>query len=225
MEPLDAVILAGGRSDRLRGLVPAYHKPFLVVNGRSLLLAAIRNAADQRAIRIIVVTAPQIAQPVADLVNTLSPRIRGQVVITLSGTGVGPALWDGASLCESGRLLVLMADNVISTEDVGAVCRYEYGVGTRLIPTLDAYRYTRWVRGRWVEDNVSAANDDLTQVWCGPLVLDRQHVLRHSDMNPGGKIGPHLDAFAPSGELVRVPVECYDVGTPEELNRLTGGHK
>lgn len=224
MEPLDAVVLAGGRSERLAGIVPPHHKPFLVIGGESLVLAAIRHAHTQRAIRIVVVTCAEIALPLAGLVATLPPRIRGSVVITLSNTGVGPALAAGAALCESERLLVLMADNLTSSDDVALVCREEYAVGVRLMPTLDAYRFTRWVRGRWVEDGVTAADTDLTQVWCGPLVLNRECVLRYGDANPGGKIGPHLDRLAPSPQdLVRVSVETTDVGTPDELRKLTGG--
>lgn len=224
MEPLDAVVLAGGRSDRLAGIIPPHHKPFLVIGGQSLVGAAIHHAFAQRARRIIVVTCPEIAQPLAGLVDTFDPLVRGRVVLTTSNTGVGPALWHGARLAEQQRLLVLMADNVMSDEDVDLVCREEYAVGTRLVPTLDAYRFTRWVRGRWVEDKITTADGDLTQIWCGPLVLNRECVLRFADTAPGGKIGPSLDRFVPGDcDFVRVPVEVTDVGTPEELTKMTGG--
>ncbi len=226
MEPLDAVVLAGGRSERLAGIVPPHHKPFLVINGKSLVLSTIHRADEQRAERIIIVTCPEIVQPLCGLVDMLPARIRGKIVITVSTTGVGPALWHGAHLARNPRLLVMMADNVISADDAERVCREEYAVGTRLIPTPDAYRFTRWVRGHWVEDKLTAADSDLTQVWCGPLVLNRECVLRFADNAPGGKIGPTLDRLAPGDrDLVRVNVDVVDVGTPEELARMTGGYR
>lgn len=224
MEPLDAVVLAGGRSDRLAGVVPPHHKPFIVVNGHSLVLNAIHLAYAARAERIIVVTCPEITLPLAQLVDTLEPEIRARVIITVHAQGVGPALWYGATLAQNPRLLVLMADNVMSLEDVNLVSNERYAVGVRQMSTLDAYRFTRWVRGRWVEDSVSAAESDLTQVWCGPLILSRDCVLRYSDMLPGGKIGRNLDNLVPDpADLVRVPVECVDIGTPNVLKKMTGG--
>lgn len=224
MEPLDAVILAGGRSERLRGIVPPYHKPLLVINGRSLVGSVIHHAYDVHAERIIVVTCPEITQPLAQLIDTFNPHVRGRVIITTNTRGVGPALWHGARLAGHPRLLVMMADTVMSLDEVKLVTRERFAVGVRQVPTLDAYRFTRWVRGRWVEDKITAADTDLTQVWCGPLVLDRDCVLRYSDMHTAGKIGPHLNRFVPEpSDLVRVPVECVDVGAPEELQKLTGG--
>jgi CTP:molybdopterin cytidylyltransferase MocA len=224
VEALDAVILAGGKSERLRGVVPPYHKPFVVVNGESLLVAAIRHARRQNARRIVVVTCPQIWEPLSQLVNTLPTSTYERIVLLRDTNGVGAALRAGAQAATAERLLVLMADNVHTDSDVDTVCRTLYGVGVRVVYTPEARRFTRFVNGRWVEDLETHSDEDFTEVWCGPLVVSRRHVLRL--LLGESKIGPVLDQLVPaSADLVRHPVKSSDIGTPEELTKFTGGRR
>lgn len=222
--PLDAVILAGGQSARLRGIVPPYHKPFIVIGGESLVVGAVRHARRQDARRIIVVTCSQIAEPLAQLLDTLPEGTHSRLKLVTCVDGVGPALVHGAGYADENRLLVLMADNLHIDRQVDALCRHPYAVGTRVVSTPDARRFTRFVRSRWVEDDVTHSEEPFTEVWCGPLLVDRRCVVaaaRRLD-----KIGPNLARLVPApGDLHRVPVDSLDVGTPEELRRLTGGQQ
>lgn len=221
---LDAVILAGGQSSRLAGIVPPYHKPFLVVDGTSLLLRAVNQAHAVRAKRIVVVTCPEIALPTSQLLErTDIEDFRLHVVLRTGGPGY--ALHEGLLLCREDRVLVLMADNVNDTIDVAEmVSGHRFAVGVRDVPSAEASRFTRYVNHRWVENGAVEVFSPSTTVWCGPLVISRQQGLQVLAMSDGA-IGPHLDYLAPDGCLARVPVDSYDIGTPEALTSFKEGQR
>jgi len=222
---LDAVILAGGKSERLNGVVPPYFKPFVVIEGRSLLVAAVDSALAMGARRVIVVSAGENALPVFQLVGH-RPEIR----VMLATGGPGRALRRGLELCQTQRVLVLMSDNIHGPEDVYAVCTAaNYAVGVRVVHRVEAERFTRLRGDRWVErrydqdpldDEVAKWSDDATQavtVWCGPLVIDRYRGL--NALAGQEKIGPVLNEMAPSFALVHVLTQ--DIGTPDAVRRVT----
>lgn len=213
---MDAVILAGGKSERLRGIVPAYFKPFVVVNGKSLLVAAVDAAAEAGAARIVVVAAGENALPVWQLVGH-----RDEVRVTLSDRGVGDAVYRGLELCDARRVLVLMSDNVHGKDDVIRVTttKNDYAIGVRDIPYEEALRYTRQSQGRWVENPVSfiEPESELTRVWCGPLVINREFGLRV--LRGQRKIGPWLDDLVTSYEHVMVSTQ--DIGVPDAVAEIT----
>jgi hypothetical protein len=209
---LDAVILAGGKSERLRGIVPPYHKPFLVVNGRSLLVAAVEEAQRAGASRIVVVATGENAMPVWQLVREV-PR----VTVVLDDHGVGNALAVGLNVCREQRVLVLMSDNVFAKDDVPEVAAYPTAIGVQLMPARLAQRYTRLIGDMWLEGGPSTEHyDDLT-VWCGPLVVSRNRALA---VLPGAtSIGHHLNTICPGATLV--PTGTRDIGTPEAAAAAT----
>lgn len=212
---LDAVILAGGKSERLHGIVPPYHKPFLVVNGRALVVGAVQEAIAVGAQRVVVVATGENAMPIHQLVGA-APRVR----VVLSGGGPGHALAIGLEMCSAPRALVLMGDNTFSPGDVQRVVDARpFAVGVRSTTWADGRRFTRRVNDHWVE-GVVPEDDKIpseVDVWCGPLVISRRrglHFLTNSE-----KIGPHLDDIAPSHTCV--PVTSVDVGITEVVNELT----
>lgn len=212
---MDAVILAGGKSERLRGIVPPYHKPFIVVNGKSLLVSAVDSAREAGAERIVVVATGENALPVWQLVGH-----REDVRVILSDQGVGDAVFRGAELCTSERLLVLMSDNVHGEFDVINVAKEgPYAIGVRYVPCAEAYRFTRQYKGRWVEGPDFGMDEfnDQALIWCGPLVINRvrAHVLRGMP-----KIGPHIDILSPF-KYNHVHVSTADVGVPDAVTEIT----
>lgn len=216
---LDAVILAGGKSERLRGIIPPYHKPFLVINGRALIVSAVEEATNVGAERIIVVATGENALPIWQLVGHL-PRVR----VMLNAGGPGEAVHAGLELCVNDRVLVLMSDNVHGEDDVQRVCDEEYAIGVREYPVTEAQRFTRIVDGRWVERPTPYVDDGTpTTVWCGPLVIDRQCGLHALDGCE--KIGPHLEALFPSHsdapKRQLVSVKSFDVGIPDVVKQIT----
>lgn len=216
---MDAVILAGGKSERLNGIVPPYHKPFIVVNGKSLLVGAVDAARDVAAHRIIVVATGENALPVWQLVGHL-PEVR----VVLSDKGVGQAVHAGLELCRDQRVLVLMSDNVHGVGDVRAVtCGDDYAVGVRHMDYNGAERFTRYnaVDNTWTEgpyDDVrSMPQTRDVIVWCGPLVIDRQRGL--TTLRNVGRIGPYINDICPRTRLV--PVSTQDIGIPTAVSAVT----
>jgi molybdopterin-guanine dinucleotide biosynthesis protein A len=224
--PTDAVILAGGESRRLAGIVPPHHKPFLVVEGESLLVRAVQQAHKVGVRRIVIVTCPEIALPVYQLLAATDLDLQSDYIHFILRTG-GPgfALRAGLELCRADRVLVLMADNVNRTTDISdmvSTCRY--AVGVQKLRAVEALRYTRWIGNRWIEDKSVEVFTKDTIVWCGPLIIDRIMGLQHLGMTDGA-IGPHLDYLAPDGELQHFEVKSYDIGTPEAIAQFTGGKR
>lgn len=212
---LNAVVLAGGKSERLAGIVPPYHKPFLVINGRALVVAAVEDALDAGAYRVVVVATGENALPVSQLVGHI-PQVR----IILAAGGPGRALRAGLEMCQTQRVLVLMSDNVHGPGDVGRVCDTQFGIGVRDMSHTDARRFTRRVGGRWVEGDAASEPGHAVggvTVWCGPLVIDRDYGLLA--LTDSEKIGSQLGDLAPAFELI--PVSTVDAGTPDVVRQLT----
>lgn len=214
MQQLDAIVLAGGKSERLAGIVPPYHKPFVVVNGKSLLVTAIDSAVNVGAQRVVVVATGENALPVWQLVGH-----RPEVRVVLCDRGVARSVYVGLELVTSNRVLVLMSDNVHAPGDVSRVCAEQFAIGVRDLPHDEARRFTRLSEGRWVEgpDVPPDSNTTGSVVWCGPLVVQQARagaVLKYAD-----RIGPHLAELAP--HAVHVSVGTEDIGVPDAVARAT----
>lgn len=218
--PLDTVILAGGQNQRLNGVVPPYHKPFLVVNGESLLLRAVRHATDSCAQRIVVVTCAEIALPLVGLLEHSNVDLTNVHVITKTG-GPGIALREGLELCRADRVLVLMADNWNQSSDITKICQHRYAVGVRDVPAHEAGQFTHMRDGHWIEDKVVLTGDKPTTVWCGPLLIDRSVGLSQLGVHDF-LIGPHLNHLIPDDKILTlVTVSSSDLGTLEALQKFT----
>jgi molybdopterin-guanine dinucleotide biosynthesis protein A len=215
---LDAVILAGGKSERLNGIVPPYHKPFLVINGKALIVAAVEHAQRAGAKRIVIVATGENALPVWQLVGHL-PGVR----VILDAQGPGRAVYAGLQMCTEERVLVLMSDNIHKADDIVNVCKQRYSIGTRTVPPEEAYRFTRYVDGKWIEGVIHAQlrrSPDDTTIWCGPLVINRLCGL--ATLVDKEKIGPYLTELSPKFDVaVHVPVTSFDVGIPSVVQSIT----
>lgn len=219
-DAFDAVVLAGGASSRLAGIVPSHHKPLLVVNGQSLLLRNVRLALDAGAQRVIVVSCPEIAQPTCDILRHAS-KDPWSIRIMIRTGGPGVAARDGIDLCTANRVLLLMADNWNATHDLQRVVQSRYAVGVKIVPALEANRFTRLINDRWVEGGEQLTGTGPTIVWCGPLIVSREHAARHLG-NGDSLIGPHLNDLVPEHSyLTPVPVNSHDLGTPESITQFT----
>lgn len=213
---LDAVILAGGKSERLGGIVPPFHKPFLVINGTSLLVSAVIQAVGAGAEKIVVVASGENAMPVMQLISH-HPRVR----VVLSNGGPGRALYVGLEMCDNQRVLVMMSDNVFGPDDVSDVVGEKYAIGVREVSWHKALRFTRLIDGEWREGPPSSeernAAPTTAKIWCGPLVIQRQRGL--DCLEDQQKIGPVLGNLAPN--FVYVPTKTQDVGIPTVVAELT----
>jgi dTDP-glucose pyrophosphorylase len=214
---LDAVILAGGKSERLNGIVPPYHKPFLVIGGKALIVSAVEHAQRADARRIVVVATGENALPVWQLVGHLDG-----VRVVLNSSGVSRSVHAGLELCTEERVLVLMSDNIHSEDDMIKICGERYSIGVRIIPDVEAQRFTRIIGDHWFEgtDEHFRSKNQNTTIWCGPLVINRLCGL--ATLVNKEKIGPYLTELSPKFDpAVHVSVSSYDVGVPEAVKAIT----
>lgn len=226
---MDAVILAGGRGSRMFDLVPEYHKPLLQVDGIPLVCRAVDLAHAAGVSIPVVVVAPQNAEAIE---NALGDR-QAALIVQRRPRGPGHALALGLSVHTrpkpSDRVLLLLADNVSTKDDVAAVAAYQTAVGIRCIPRTEAHRFTRYENGMWLEKIMlnDTDNDDVPDVtcWIGPVVGDRErmteavHRARLDSLAEGSEtlIGPYLGAFMRPEQHNFVEVSSRDVGTIESF--------
>lgn len=231
---MDAVILAGGRGERVRDLTPAFHKPLLTaVDGTPLVCHAVDLALEAGVDTPVVVVAPSNAEAVH---GALGDR-RASLVIQREPLGPGHALLVGLSVhprpyFTSDRVLVMLSDNVVTEGDVHAVTRFETAVGVKLMERRKAQRFTRFEHGMWVEKTAIANLDGPPlPCWVGPIVVWRlnaartlQNIWRETKSATGLThtevlIGPYLGSLMKDGIDNLVPVSSFDVGTTEAYGK------
>lgn len=219
---MDAVILAAGRGSRLEGISAPYFKPLLVINGMPLIRSAV-ELSQRFAENIIIVAAPENAAPI----NHVAPQ-EAHMVIQRRANGPGDALYAGLRLCTSEYVIVLMADNVISPDDMQRVANQKgNAVGVSWLAAEEAERFTR-IRsnGVWVE-KVPVTEDDILEsnmvsCWVGPIKMNVEEIREairywaqtqpvHNDNIP---IGPLFNLIS---DVTPVEVSCIDIGVPEAL--------
>lgn len=228
---MDAVILAAGRGARMSSVVPPYHKPLLeVVRGQPLVRWHVQAALDIGVETPVVVVAPQNAE----LIDTALGDLPAKLVIQRRPCGPGHALLLG--LCvepqpfqTSDRVLVLLADNVVTHEDIMAITdTHGTSVGVRFTSRADAHRFTRYEGGNWLEHTpLTDATPDPVPCWVGPFLGWRQpmmrtlrHVVRKAESaHTEALIGPYLNELCGYHKLVQV--SSIDVGTPEAYRAAT----
>lgn len=212
---IDCIILAGGKGSRLNGLAAKYHKPLLVVNGKPLIRNAVL-AAEEFVDHIFVVVAPANAMPICDVLEDLDCT----VLVQRKANGPGDALLTAARLSTAEKILVLMADNVLTMHDVKRVLDSGYAAaGTRLMSPDEAARFTWYSESTqsWVEKSAPVGLDAHGDVvcWVGPLVINRMQCVEVLVANRSeGEllIGPYLTKM---GVDTGVTVDTYDIGTLE----------
>jgi len=212
---MDAVILAAGRNDRLKGRVPAYLKPLITVNGVSLIVDLVTKALAV-ANCVVIVVAPQNAQHIVDVVHSALGSIKNiHYVIQPSADGPVDALDIAMNLVHDDRVMVLCADNIIPL-DVIVKCasdKTEAVISTSEMTHDKAQRFTYFVRNEVYEKQpVPKDAPNLVQVWVGPLVVHR------------GFLNAQLSQVDTLSELIGLTIErsfvlgnVSDIGVPEEL--------
>lgn len=227
---MDGIILAAGKNERLRGRVAPYHKPLLVVNGRSLVSSAysiLLRLCD----KVILVVAPENALPICQVIKI---GLRGRVVVQPSPLGPGEALYRGLCCATSSSVVVLCGDNIVEEESAFKIVNLaekRSGVqkifgGRVMTDEHDASRFTRVTTNKLVEGRPGGLVDGKYRVWLGPLVVPRiptmTELMRAQTTEVGRgeiKISENLDRVP--GENHFVEVECYDIGVPDALEENT----
>ena len=222
---MHAVILAAGRNERLWGAVPPFMKPFIEIDGESLMETHLREATD-RSNRVVVVGSVENADKIRPLLTDDS-----RLVIQPSPVGPGDALMRGLEACDDAYALVICADNIIPRavydEMLGPAHARANGftVVTTVVEGEDAARFTRYTSdNRWTEGplNDLPRNSSGYQCWLGPVLIPREAALKHLHSQVGVyrdmRIAPTLDALERINRSRRVRAEdVIDIGTMQAL--------
>lgn len=220
---MDCVILAAGRGQRLDGIAAPFHKPLLVVNGKPLIVSAV-DLALAHCETVAVVVAPENAAPI----NHVLGRRNIEMVVQRFPDGPGHALLRGLRTTQSKYVTVLMADNVLSHEDLrNAVSEPEISaIGVRHMSLTEASRFTYLSQSDgWCEDGSPQMEDADSQgtvpCWCGPLTVNRVRafeVLARASFVQELKIGPHLNKIFADDSPYLFTSQSMDIGVPEALS-------
>lgn len=216
-----AIILAAGENTRLKGLIPAFMKPMLLVNGSPLLHHAEQHARrDWDCNQIIVVAAPENASAITQLLQhdqciqyVLQPKPNGVV------DAIRRAIW----LAEKQRVVILCADNMFEWESRDSqvkMYRDDFDtsyIGTRGLPEYRAERFTRLagVPPHMQIIPARAKSNGSTLCWIGPLVLRTERVQRVLLQVEPQNIET-LISLSTDGNIVPMAMRCQDMGIPDE---------
>mgnify|MGYP002362850258 CR=1 FL=1 len=237
----DSIILAAGRNTRLKGIIPSYHKPLVLVNGVPLIVSLVSDALAFTQ-RVIVVVSPENCAPIIDLLaanDLLSHRVK--LVVQAEARGPGDSLYQGLAAAQAERVVLICGDNRIPTADfrqvidADALWRSKYEASkivtacTSLIRAEDsAIRFTRvdMLKKEFVEGRPGGFNPASKGYicWIGPLVFDRVvaekifegKIVGHKPGDPEIKIS---EAFNVVEDLLIIsqPGSSFDIGTKESL--------
>lgn len=220
---LSAIILAAGSNSRLAGVMPAYTKPLMLVNGKPLIRHAYDHAFvywDVSPHDITVVAAPENVSLLTQVIPSSS-----NWVVQPSAEGVVDALRRGMPYVKESWTLILMADNTFSelSNETMVYTHSLIAVRDDLNPG-DAARFTRvnttsnpikiYDRQEHLQDGDA--------VWIGPLVLPTDRIRKITE-----GVRPRIDAMSiesvikqctNNGETLQViKMQCMDFGVPEAL--------
>ena len=210
------IILAAGANERLKGLVPSFMKPLILVNGRPLIIHAIDHAKNfwNVALRnITIVTAPQnvggLVQIAGDIPN---------YVVQPQPTGVLDAVCRGLPFVDQEWTLILMADNTFAGGNAQFHTeQYDGAIGVRT--DIQSMRFTRLKKdndGNWTVLPRSSHEPGGDAVWIGPLML-RTSLVKKS-MGVCDTIEDLITVVTSKGRTLHaIPMQCSDLGVPQEL--------
>jgi CTP:molybdopterin cytidylyltransferase MocA len=225
---VDTIILAGGRNERLRGVVPTAHKPLIVMNGETLIGRLVRQSILSPFTRnTIVVVSPINAQPISDIVPDAS------IIVQPRATGPEDALRLGTRLShDATHVLLLCADNYMSD----ATLHYAYNsaiehpnaliMGTRSLPAERARRFTRVPEARThlIDAHHGPPDEEAYPVcWIGPVLMPRKALMDTLTRQCASLPCMFTDMLQQRlvTHLETSPSDAQDVGVPDELPAMS----
>lgn len=239
----DGIILAAGKNTRLKGIIPSYHKPMLIVNGKPLVISIAKQLLE-RCRRVVVVVSPENSGPIIELLSA-SDMINDNlhIVIQPSAKGPGEAILRALPLCVSDRVLVTLGDNVIPVQDFDNIIKadkegisqhHEDETGRHISISYvyetedsEAERFTRVIGNEFIEGSPGGKLQDVYRCWVGPLIVDREELENalyqlHRKSSVAGletKISPALN-YIEHRTIAAVEGGSLDIGTSDALLQL-----
>jgi len=219
---MDLIVLAAGRNERLKGVVPAFLKPLLVVDGQPLIARIVddftraRNAMGHG--DVIIVASPS---NVDLLTQVLTPGCL--FIIQPEPTGIVDALRLGLRVTTMDHAAMVCADNLIEPSAWLEPPFHSVPLDERLyvhgrsLPASAAARMTYFSKRHdaWIE-KVTPRDEDPVFCWLGPIAFkvdEMREILHHKTETQ--QLGPLFNYY--QYEVVRVESQSRDLGTIEEL--------
>lgn len=239
----DGIILAAGKNTRLKGIIPSYHKPMLVVNGTPLITSITKRLLE-RCNRVIIVVSPENSGPITELLaaaDLLGDNVF--FVIQPEARGPGDAILRALPLCTAKRVCIALGDNVIPnsdfenifTRDEDAIkdaspLELQRHITISFVPISDdteAERFTRILGVDFIEGYSGGKMQDIYRCWTGPLIVavdSFSNVLLqyHRKQQVAGeetKISPALN-YIEHRTVATVEGASLDIGTSDALLQL-----
>jgi CTP:molybdopterin cytidylyltransferase MocA len=169
---VDAIILAAGNGERVRGVTARGLKPLLLVEGEPLIARLVRQASV--ADRVTVVVSPLNAPHIVDVLEAKGfDDVR--YIVQPQATGPTDAMRRGLDTSRGALTLVVLGDNVVSDSDFAAIAqRQAPAVGVRTFarddPRIEGLG-RRLSTGEWVE-KCPLRNADTGVVWAGLVLVE-----------------------------------------------------
>lgn len=212
------IILAAGEGARLGDTVPPFHKPLIVVNGRTLVGAA-AGALQSLVTSVTVVVSPANASAICHVTNGYVD----QYIVQPEPIGPGDALRRALVTMPGETAIVLMGDNTVTPHDIVAVRDHDgvNTIGGQRMGYPEALRFTRYFsdKNEWYEgpqrDDEHYTRVSSTFVWLGPVKINVDQFMAAWRDARTLKIGPAFNHM--THRPVPVPVQCEDIGVPEVL--------
>ena len=229
---MDAIILAAGRNERLKHVIPEYTKTSVQVKGVPLLVRTIKQLFRVYDVdKVIVVVAPENGLRIREELTAyhlLSNSLR--FVMQPFPAGPGDALMRGLEASTTRSVLALCGDNIFTDGALEnfTAAQEPFVVGVRTIPMGSGYdirRFTRITQDYTFEEGEAVSfpwDDGCYRVWLGPLKLpaaamrDALYMARQAGREVS--IGIHLQQL---GQPTCVEVQCEDIGTLDAYKKLT----
>lgn len=203
---MDAIVLAAGNGERLKGLAARGMKPLLVVDGEAVVARLVRQLHEHREVdRIIVVVSPANSAAVCDVLESNMPS-RCDYAVQPEARGTADA-YNRGRVAVRGAHVVVLGDNVLETEELHRIIDAR-GIGvTRYDPEDSRLEgVTRKLNtGEWVE-KVPLTDWESGIVWSAAFVspgLNARAVGEH--------LGNSLGSLLASAQTY-VSVNARDVG-------------
>lgn len=229
------MVLAAGANTRLSGLVPAYMKPLITVNGLPLILHAHNHAIHEWHVTdIVYVVSPDNVRLITQVIPKTSQGVEHtSFLVQPEADGVVDAIRQAMPLVVQPWTLILCADNTFDTRGKTMPWPTETHTdtnspaffGSQRLSSEAAKRFTRYTHSNSGLQFIEAVSEKAGEgVWIGPMFLHTSDILSvikdlkyHFKDHEVVSVVAFLNAVIARTGALPLNMRCSDLGIPQEL--------